>query len=367
MKTNYLWSVISIVLILLSISCAYAQTSHASSNLTTNLSSSFNHTLAIEKQVRQYDLNDTQTIMAVKLATNATQFQSLIRGYNYSFDGIFEYFGPTMLITQNYFYAVDFSLYKGPVSLPLPTGVATVWLDPKLKLLDVTSSGMGWIGKSEGPVITPEIASLCYKSFACYLRFFSIPQKASSICDTTLGCYVVGSKGSSIHLTSLSDSSSLQPPLKQLKKWKIDKYHIECKTGLQLINKREDGSPACVTLNTFGRLLALQWGFDPLKQWAFDGLKETYKMSEPIVFGVKYQGFNSLCNWANVVVKHENETAWSSYCAMSCPPEQRFFYYEKEWKTGPNSDIGNLVLNKTGTYSIQVNGDYLQKTITIIP
>ncbi|MGB6462953.1 MAG: hypothetical protein WBF38_01845, partial [Nitrosotalea sp.] len=37
-----------------------------------------------------YYLNDTQISTALNLARNSTQFQSLVEGYNYTFDGTFE-------------------------------------------------------------------------------------------------------------------------------------------------------------------------------------------------------------------------------------------------------------------------------------
>jgi hypothetical protein len=141
------------------------------------------------------------------LARNSTQFQSLVKGYNYTFDGIFEYLSSNPQTNSGLrVYAVDFSLYKGPIThFPLPTRVVTLWLDSTItKILNTTSSGMGWIGGPGGPDITPEIESLCDKSFACYLRYFSIPPEAKLVCDTALGCHIIGPNGSSNYLSHTS-------------------------------------------------------------------------------------------------------------------------------------------------------------------
>jgi hypothetical protein len=171
---------------------------------------------------------------------------------------------------------------------------------------------------------------------------------------------------SNISIVTANNVTNVLSPLKQVKNG-IERYDIECLPNFQLINKREDGSPACVKPDTFVKLLSIQWGFDHTKQWTFDGIKDTYKVRGPIVFGVKFQGLSSLCLWADVKVQKENKTIWSgNLAAMSCAPHPDFHYLEQKWTTGPNSNLGNLVLNETGVYSVFVNGNFLQKNITII-
>jgi hypothetical protein len=189
---------------------SYAQAQNSNfifSNVTTNhMTTSFNHTLAIEKQLSQYYLNYTQIKTTVNLAKNTSQFQSLVNGYNYTFDGIFEYLNPDSQIgSKLMIYAVDFSLYKDPVgTFPSAVKVITVWMDPALKIYNITSSGMGWIGGPGGPALPIGLESLCGKSDACYLRYFTIPPEAVSICDTTSGCYEIGPSGHFIYFGQLT-------------------------------------------------------------------------------------------------------------------------------------------------------------------
>lgn len=161
------------------------------------------------------------------------------------------------------------------------------------------------------------------------------------------------------------------PPLKQVKQG-INSEYVVCKQGLQLMNKKEDDSPACVTLSTFSTLLSRGWGFDPSKEWTFDGLNETYKVGEQIIFGIKFQGFGFLCFWPKAEVTKENKTVWTgNLVALSCPLVQksRWSYFEQEWKTGHNSNLGELVINQTGTYTVKSFSPYIQaqQNITITP
>jgi hypothetical protein len=164
--------------------------------------------------------------------------------------------------------------------------------------------------------------------------------------------------------------TDLQSPHDQVKH-NVPSEKVVCKQGLQLIDKREDNSPACVRPTTFARLLSLGWGFDPSKQWTIEGLKDTHKAGEPIIFGVKFHGFSDPCIWPVVDIKQDDKTILSSrHVILSCPPSSKsdWHYFETEWKTGlDHNHIGNLILNETGVYSVLVNGNFLQKNITIVP
>jgi hypothetical protein len=110
-------------------------------NTTSPMTSSFNHTLAIEKQVRQYYLNDTQTMIAIKLAENSAQFQSLVKGYNYTFNSVYAALGPSPQGGMGLRgYGVTFDLYKGPVVVGYAIEVLDVSVDPTLtKVFNTTS------------------------------------------------------------------------------------------------------------------------------------------------------------------------------------------------------------------------------------
>jgi hypothetical protein len=58
-------------------------------------------------------------------------------------------------------------------------------------------------------------------------------------------------------------TSVMDTPLKQFKSG-IAAKDVKCKEGLQFIMKNENGQPACVTPNTFDKLISRGWGIIPL-------------------------------------------------------------------------------------------------------
>ncbi|MGB6464548.1 MAG: hypothetical protein WA799_02690 [Nitrosotalea sp.] len=199
-------------------------------------------------------------------------------------------------------------------------------------------------------------------------------------------CSVLLLSVSAIPLTSaqLTGSSplSLTPifpsPLKQSSTG-ISTENVKCNNGFQVIGKRIDGSPACVTSDTFSRLISLGWGYDPIHELTFDGLKDTYKAGQEIDFGMKLKAYgNFWCTYPVVVANYENKAVWQSgLFVMGCPviTKKDFGYGEYEWHVGSNSGfsgLGTMILNQTGTYSIVVtwfkSPDVLiQKNITVTP
>jgi hypothetical protein len=162
-------------------------------------------------------------------------------------------------------------------------------------------------------------------------------------------------------------------PLKQFQSGTLTE-DVKCSDGFQLIGKRQDGSPACVTPDTFSRLISLAWGYDPVHEWSFVGLKDTYKAGQDINFGMKLKAYAGIiCGFPTVVAKYENQTVWqSNSVTVSCRPsiKEDFSFKEYAWYLGPNTDLGIMVLKQVGTYSIVVtwfkSSDVLiQKNITI--
>ncbi|MGB6462906.1 MAG: hypothetical protein WBF38_01605, partial [Nitrosotalea sp.] len=101
-------------------------------------------------------------------------------------------------------YAMDFSLVKSSIGLSSVKFI-TVWIDPTYtKLLNITTSGISWWGGPGGPNVGPDLTSVCDKSPPCYLRYYSVPTEATSLCSAEMGCYEVGPNGHSIHLGSSS-------------------------------------------------------------------------------------------------------------------------------------------------------------------
>lgn len=118
--------------------------------------------------VGQYDLNDTQIAWAIKLAENSTQFQSLVKGYNYTFGGGTETTGPLStggigLIN----YGFNFDVYSGPVNPSNSIKLVGVVEDPALtKILNITS---------EPPATTSGPASIIPEfPFAILVLFSSV-------------------------------------------------------------------------------------------------------------------------------------------------------------------------------------------------
>jgi hypothetical protein len=75
------------------------------------------------------------------LAENSTQFQSLVKGYNYTFNSVYAALGPSpqggLGLRE---YGVVFNLYKGPVVIGFAVLSVDVFIDPTLtKVFDATS------------------------------------------------------------------------------------------------------------------------------------------------------------------------------------------------------------------------------------
>ncbi|MGB6463920.1 MAG: hypothetical protein WBF38_06835 [Nitrosotalea sp.] len=119
-------------------------------NTTGPMTSSFNHTLTIEKQIRQYYLNDTQTMLAIKLAENSTQFQTTVKGYNYTFSSVYSALGSNPQgVMELMGYDVVFELYKGPVVVGNAIRNLDVSMDPSLtKVFNATSYPAEYTGGS---------------------------------------------------------------------------------------------------------------------------------------------------------------------------------------------------------------------------
>ena len=162
-------------------------------------------------------------------------------------------------------------------------------------------------------------------------------------------------------------------PLKQFKSG-ITIDDIKCKTGFELIGKRDDGSPACVTSNSFTKLTRWGWGYDPLHEWSFEGLNDTYKAGQNIEFSLKFKGYESRCmisSFPFLTVQYRNKTIWNSNDRVaSCIIDQPVFrYFESQWNIGKNSTYGSLVLNQISEYKF--TGGYgqhiIEKNVTITP
>jgi sugar lactone lactonase YvrE len=163
--------------------------------------------------------NSTALAMAIKLATSSPQFQSLVRGYNYTFSSDFEESGPLSQggigLTAHGF---AFELYQGPVEPGKAVKVVEVLEDPALaKILNVTSSQAEYhepLMSSTTPTNPP---------------------------------------------TLHGQNNTMLSPLKQFKSGTAAK-NVVCVDGLTPVIKAEDGSPACVKQDTAKILIERGWG-----------------------------------------------------------------------------------------------------------
>ncbi|HEX5457846.1 MAG TPA: hypothetical protein VFX64_05610, partial [Candidatus Nitrosotalea sp.] len=161
--------------------------------------------------------NSTALAMAIKLATSSPQFQSLVRGYNYTFSSDFEESGPLFQggigLTAHGF---AFELYQGPVEPGKAVKVVEVLEDPALaKILNVTSSQAEYHGPLMSSTTNP----------------------------------------SALH----GQNNTVLSPLKQFKSG-IAAKNVICVDGLTPVIKAEDGSPACVKPETAKILYERGWG-----------------------------------------------------------------------------------------------------------
>ncbi len=149
------------------------------------------------------NLNDTQIYTILNLTKNSIQFQSIVEGYNYTFDGIFEYLSSNLQTNSTRgVYTADFTVYNYSRAFPTFEYIR-VWIDPTLsKVLHITTGGTSWWGGPAGPAYRDaSLMSLCDKSPACYFTGRDIPTVVSSVCSTPSGCDVIGPTGYSIHLS----------------------------------------------------------------------------------------------------------------------------------------------------------------------
>ncbi|OLC94086.1 MAG: hypothetical protein AUI92_01485 [Thaumarchaeota archaeon 13_1_40CM_3_38_6] len=113
------------------------------------------------KQPIQLNDNSTALSLAINLATSSTQFQSLVKGYNYSFSSDFNENGP---IPQGGIglvrYGLAFELYKGPVEPGKAVKVVEVFVDPTLtNVLDVTVNGASYTGSAKSTSVSQTFPS----------------------------------------------------------------------------------------------------------------------------------------------------------------------------------------------------------------
>jgi len=146
---------------------------------------------------------------------------------------------------------------------------------------------------------------------------------------------------------------------------------IKCKDGFQLIGKRENGSPACVTPTTFTKLISLKWGYDPFQDdgWVFSGLNDSYQVGQVIAFTVQFKGFSTpLCYLPVVTLKDTNgNTVWhTGYGIYGCSIRSMkdSHYFEQ------NETINMPAINRTGSYAIVASWQpdkflIMEKNITI--
>ncbi len=276
------------------------------------------------EQRKETPLNQNSTALdaAIKLATSSTQFQSIVKGYNYTFSSDFEESGPLSTggigLTAHGF---AFELYSGQVIPGKAVKVAEVLEDPTLtKILNVTSYDAVY----NGPAMI-------------------------SITNSTL---------------SNATNNTLLSPLKQLKSGVLAK-DIACNQVFQLILKAEDGSPACVKPDTFQKLIERGWGMVLTRT--------TNKISSTDVCGQFYTapGNRHDSNAVPVLLMSSNSTAcakitftiYSNYndCSgQTCPHIIAF---------DSTLHIGNLHYEKhDNMFSVSPGKDYTNSfNITTIP
>jgi len=268
-------------------------------------------------QRKETPLNQNSTALdaAIKLATSDPQFQSLVKGYNYTFSSDFEESGPLSTggigLTDHGF---AFELYSGPVNPGKAVKVVEVLEDPTLvKILNVTSYPAVYNG---GPIIA----------------------------STTR----INSAGSN------HQNNTLLSPLKQFKSG-ISANNVTCKQGLELIFKSEDNSPACVKSSTAPKLTEQGWA---LTRLTITGLKETYGVGEKIGVIIDFQGLLHYCNYPQVLVLDSNQnTVWksqdiNSMCVTDLSNPLPYVSQNFDLNSGYG---GPIMINKTGSYIMKVS------------
>lgn len=164
-----------------------------------------------------------------------------------------------------------------------------------------------------------------------------------------------------VNISISYEQQETESPLKQFQSGTLI-GSIKCSDSLQLMAKRENGYPACVSSSTFTRLVTRSWGYDPINVWTVNGLNDTYHMKNLIHFKIMFKDRTNCMPVPTVIVRNENGTTF--FYAM--PPtemcsNQPPLYFESEF---PYS----FGLNKTGTYSVSIiHGSMeMQKKITIV-
>lgn len=167
------------------------------------------------------DQNSTVLNAAVKIAESSPQFQSLVRGYNYTYDSDFEVSGPLShggIGLRDHGFV--FYLYAGPVKVGSTVKIVEVFEDPTLtKVLNVTS----------------------YYAHNTGLLSPVTHQNPSQV---------------------LPVNHTVVSPLLQFKEG-VKATNVKCTLGFELVIKEDDSSPACVTSNGANILIERGWGHLP--------------------------------------------------------------------------------------------------------
>jgi len=173
------------------------------------------------------------------------------------------------------------------------------------------------------------------------------------------------------HYAAPNSMSSLSP-LKQYESGLAAK-DVKCNSGLWLVIKAEDSSPACVQQDTIEKLVVRGWAFpvevqsqnksnkisadtqqQPYTDITINGLKENYTLNEPIVFYIAIEGYGTGCGDANAIITKENDSqykspVWGVGSSCASNTKQNHFKF--------NTLSVNTSINQTGNYILTASFD----------
>ncbi|MGI0102645.1 MAG: hypothetical protein ACREA7_08645 [Nitrosotalea sp.] len=293
-------------------------------------------------QRKEIPLNQNSTALdaAIKLATSSPKFQSLVQGYNYTFNSDFEESGPlskggTGLTAHGF----AFDLYSGPVKPGSAVKVVEVLEDPTFaKILNVTS----------------------------YQAVYNYGGAPTTPANSTL---------------QHAKSNTLLSPLEQFKSGVVP-IEVKCPENFVLTIKSEDDSPACVKPDTVQKLIERGWAKEPdsnpnsnseknqvenedinksqsvkLSATGFNG---TYKVGEPIDFKINESGYGFACPVPHLrIIKPDLTVYWQGrYPVKTCSSTLGEFD-----QTYDLSMFGRPVMNQSGDYVFEIS--YQNKSLDL--
>ena len=172
---------------------------------------------------------------------------------------------------------------------------------------------------------------------------------------------------------------------------------IQCKEGFEIVFKKSNGNPICITPNTLEILSQRDWiakgvilsepeltplehalnedgtiseNTNPYTLYDIIKLNRINKVGEPISFTIMVQGWDDPCFFQHYeIISSKNlSTIWEYQQSPIPCPSPHYEKFKKTW-TVPNNDVEAPIINETGAYLLRVydnNNGFMVTEFTVV-